>query len=94
MILILAKSTVKPDYIETFKQHTQELVEKSQAEAGCLSYELFQDLTDPTQFVFVEKWLNQAAIDAHNESDHFKTIVPKLADLRVGPSSVKFYELA
>ena len=39
----------------------ESLVEPSRAEAGCLQYELLENLDDPNQFTFVEEWRGTAA---------------------------------
>jgi len=68
---ISAKVYIKPEKVESFLTATQELIEKSRAEEGCISYTLFQNPTDETSFLFFEEWRNQAAIDYHFETEHF-----------------------
>ena len=62
----------------------ESLVEPSRAEAGCLQYELLENLDDPNQFTFVEEWRDAAAIDAHAKTDHFKEGMGKLKGLLAG----------
>ena len=59
----------------------KELVEKSRAEAGNVSYSLNELVGDPTTRAFIEIWKDQAAIDVHNATEHFTDILPKLAAL-------------
>ena len=42
-----------------------ELIEPSQAEPGCLKYELLQNPDDPTDFTFIETFANDEALKAH-----------------------------
>ena len=41
-------------------------------EPGCLVYELHFDPEDPSKFMFYEKFANQAAVDHHLNTPHFK----------------------
>ena len=34
-------------------------------EPGCEQFEAFQDSADPNRFVVLERWADQAALDAH-----------------------------
>jgi quinol monooxygenase YgiN len=38
------------------------------AEPGCLAYDLHQSNSDPTEFLFYERWANRAALEAHAAS--------------------------
>ncbi len=88
-MMIIAKLTVKPDKIKAFTEAAKEMIEKSNKEPGCLSYQLYQDPYTNTKFVFVEEYKNQAAIDAHFAADYFKAFGPKISDLTEGPASIK-----
>ncbi|MDR0570420.1 MAG: antibiotic biosynthesis monooxygenase [Clostridiales Family XIII bacterium] len=91
MIVIVAKSQVKPECVEAFKETAKPLVEGSRAEEGNIFYDLYEDGNDPCALVFIEKWRDEAAIKAHNASDHFTKTVPKLAPLRVGAAEIRHY---
>jgi quinol monooxygenase YgiN len=47
-----------------------ELVAQSRKEEGCLHYELFQRDDAAHVFQTVERWRDQAAVDAHMKSAH------------------------
>jgi quinol monooxygenase YgiN len=93
-MMIVAKLTVKPDKVKAFAEAAKEIIEKSNKEAGCKSYQLYQDPYDNTKFVFVEEYKNQAAIDAHFASDYFKAFGPKISDLVVAPAKIKIISVA
>jgi quinol monooxygenase YgiN len=92
VIKIVAKSVVKDDGREKYIQLSRELIEKSRKEEGCISYGLFQDINNSSIFTFIEEWHDQKAIDLHNNSEHFKRIVPILADLKIGKGEVNLYK--
>mgnify|MGYP000827997105 FL=1 len=63
MIKITAKSIVKAGAREEFIATARELVENSRAEAGNVSYHLYEDIDDPNILTFIEEWKDQAAVD-------------------------------
>lgn len=91
MIKIVAKMVVREDAIGQFHELAKELVEKSRAEEGSISYSLNQSTADPKLHAFIEIWKDQAAIDAHNQTEHFTTILPKLAELTTEPQPVDLF---
>lgn len=44
---------------------------------------------DPTVYIVMEQYKDQAAVDAHRTSDHFKTIGAKLGGVMAGRADVK-----
>jgi quinol monooxygenase YgiN len=88
-MMIVAKISVKPEKVKAFIEAAKEIIEKSNKEPGCKSYQLYQDPYNSTKFVFVEEYRNQAAIDAHFASDYFKAFGPKIADMVQEPAKIK-----
>lgn len=93
MIEIIARSTIKSDCVDQFKQLAHELIVKTRQEPGCISYRLCEDISDSNSIAFVETWQDQAAIDSHNQSLHFTSIVPRFAGLLAEPMDVKLYRI-
>lgn len=48
------------------------LAEASQLEGGCIRYELNQNMNDPREFTFIEKWCDQDSIDFHCKQSYFQ----------------------
>ncbi len=94
MILIIAKNHVKADKLQDFEAFASELVLKSSAEAGNVSYELFRSLEDPCLLTFVEKWRDEDAVAIHMNSPHFKAIAPKLGECCEGEMEITKYTRA
>lgn len=88
-MMIIANVTVKPDKVKAFTEAAKEIIEKSNKETGCKSYQLYQDPYNNTKFVFVEEYKDQAAIDAHFASDYFKAFGPKIGDMVTEPAKIK-----
>lgn len=54
------------------KELLSAMVVPSKAEAGVLFYEIFQYENNPRKFMAVETWENEAALDGHKASAHYK----------------------
>jgi len=93
-MMIVARLSVKPDKIANFTDAAKEMIEKSNTESGCTSYQLYQDPYTNTKFVFVEEYKNQAAVDAHFATDYFAAFGPKIADFLEGAPDIKVFSVA
>jgi quinol monooxygenase YgiN len=65
-----------------------ELRPKSLAEPGCLGYEVYQGVDAPGSILLLERYRDQAALEAHKQSAHYQALVvgrvlALLADRRV-----------
>jgi quinol monooxygenase YgiN len=93
-MVIIARLSVKPDKIANFTEAAKDIIEKSNKETGCISYQLFQNPYDNTKFVFVEEYKDQAAVDAHFAADYFAAFGPKIADFITGAPEIKVLSVA
>lgn len=93
-MMIVAKLSIKPEKVTNFITAAREIIAKSNQESGCLSYQLYQDPYDPSGFVFVEEYKNQAAVDFHFATEHFKTFGPKIGDMVAAPAEIKIIGVA
>jgi quinol monooxygenase YgiN len=93
-MVIIAKLSVKPEKTKDFIVAAKEIIDKSNQESGCLSYQLYQDPYDHSKFVFVEEYKNQAAVDSHFTTEHFKAFGPKIGDMVTGPAEIKIITVA
>ncbi|MBW7887064.1 MAG: antibiotic biosynthesis monooxygenase [Bacteroidetes bacterium] len=65
------------------------MLEPSRKEEGCLSYTLYQDVTDENSFFFFEEWKDQSAIDRHVQTTHYKEFVPRFKKMIDGEDILK-----
>jgi quinol monooxygenase YgiN len=91
MIKIVAENYVKKEHLEEFLDLVSELVKESRKEDGCISYTLYEDISDQTHLTFIEEWKDADAINTHNNSKHFTSIVPKLGRLLYKEGTVVKY---
>lgn len=92
MIKIVAVSTLKPGVLQDYLKAVAELIEKSNQEEGCISYQLYQDKVDENKVAMFEEWKDEQAIALHNSSEHFTRICPQLSQYCVGDSIVNYYK--
>lgn len=92
--LITAKISLKPENVADFIGAARAMIDSSNAEAGCESYQLFQDPYDQTKFIFVEVWKDQAAIDAHFAMPYFVAWGPKTSNWLSQPTELKIYDVS
>jgi quinol monooxygenase YgiN len=82
MRAILAYLTAKPGMETKFKEAMTAQAQRCLAnESGCLQFDVTQDPKDPSRFVMLEVYKDDAAIKAHQDSLHFKDFRPVISDL-------------
>ena len=81
VVHIMARITARPDSAAAMKTVLAELVAHSRREAGCLHYELFQRADATHVFQTVERWRDQAAVDAHMASAHVAEAIARATPL-------------
>jgi quinol monooxygenase YgiN len=69
---MIVKFTVKKGFIEDVKRALINILEPTRDEAGCLLYELHQDLNDPSIFMFYEVWETVDHWKAHDHQPHIE----------------------
>ena len=78
---IKAKDGCEGQLEEAFKDMIKQV---RAAEPGCEAYVLHKSAKDPTQFIWFEKYADQAAFDAHRKTDHMKAMGGRIKDLLAG----------
>jgi quinol monooxygenase YgiN len=72
MIHLIATLKIDPESLDEIARIVRPCIEETRKEAGCISYDLNQSLSDPGTLVFVERWKDMASLDAHFETPHLK----------------------
>jgi quinol monooxygenase YgiN len=92
--MITAKVFIKSGKESDFILEARVMIENSNKEEGCLGYMLYQDPYEKTNFIFVERYVNQAAIDVHFATPYFKEFGTKTADMTSKPMELKIFDIA
>ena len=93
-VVITAYVEIKADKVDAFLAGTQDVLAKSKAEEGNISYNLFADLKEKNKFVFVEEWKSPAAVETHFATDHFKAFGAVLEQYAASPAAIKIFEVS
>ena len=92
MIKIVAKNYVKPECADAFIDAAKPLIKGSREEAGNIFYTLNRSKKEQNTFAFIECWRDQQAIAFHNQTEHFTSIVPILAEFCEKPGEVELFD--
>ena len=77
---LIATLTVAEGKNADFEAAFSELMEAVRAnEPGNEFYSVFRSKDNPQEYKVLERYVDQAALDAHGQSEHFKASGPKLA---------------
>ncbi|MEM7735816.1 MAG: putative quinol monooxygenase [Deinococcota bacterium] len=83
MVMIQVKIELVPEQQRAFQDYVQQEALEVSRYAGCLSFELFQDVNVPTHFLLHEVWQDKASFENYRTSDLFqasqKQLTPMLA---------------
>jgi len=66
----VATIPAKPEAADAIRAALRTLAAATRDEDGCLGYDLYESGAAPGTFVTVERWVDQAALDAHLQAPH------------------------
>lgn len=89
-ITVVALAKFKPGTEDAAVAAFTKAIEQTHTEEGCINYALHRSNTDPQQYVVVERWADQAALDAHFQQPWMGTLFSDLADYLVEPPAIHF----
>jgi quinol monooxygenase YgiN len=88
MLATIATIKVKDGAQADFEAVATKLVAAVNAnEPGCKLYTLNKG-DDPLTYVFIERYEDQAAVEAHRASDHFRTLGREMGAFMDGPPEI------
>jgi len=70
VIFVVATLRARPDKLAKALNAAKVCIAETRKEAGCISYDMHQSISDPEALVFVERWSSRAALDKHFASPH------------------------
>jgi len=78
MVVLHVTIKVKPEHVSEFLEIIRYDAEHSEKdEPGCLRFDVIQDRDDPNRFYFYEIYRDEAALEAHRQTPHFKLYFEK-----------------
>jgi quinol monooxygenase YgiN len=94
--MIVVVGRVRTDRVqrEALIRVGQTVATASRAEAGCISYRLYEDTEIENEFVFVEEWESSEALQRHFATQHVGEFMAAIPATLVAPPDVKFHTIA
>ena len=92
MILVLGHVTARPEHFDAVLRLSQEHVARSRAEPGCIAHAVHRDTEHPLRLVFVEKWRDMAALQAHFRVPASREFGKALATMASAPPGLELFD--
>lgn len=91
MTVVHASFPIDPAHRDRAAELAESLVEQTNREDGAIEYRAAFDVQDENVLRFFERYEDDAALEAHTQTDHFQAFEEELPDLLAGePEVVKF----
>ena len=75
MICLAVTLIARPGFEDRAAECFQKLTEQSRTEPGCLMYQFHRSPDDPRKFFVYEQYVDEAALQEHNNSGHYALYV-------------------
>ena len=92
MISVIAKLPIKEGKIDEAVAAIKELAKDVAKEEGTLLYTLNRDSKNPNTLVFMERYTDKDALNAHSVTPHFKVFFAKSGALLSGKPEIVLME--
>ncbi len=90
MITLIARLKAKPGKESLLAEESKKIAQEvRENEKACLMYIPHVLVKNPAEIVFVEKYVDQEALDAHFQTPYFKALAEKFGDLLDGEPELK-----
>jgi len=87
-LTVIARIRAKAGQEARVQEVLLSLIAPTQAEAGCINYDLHVSKEDPRQFVFYENWMSESHLEAHANSAHLRTFRKMADEILDGPIEI------
>ncbi|MGB7024173.1 MAG: putative quinol monooxygenase [Candidatus Acidiferrales bacterium] len=87
-VTVIAHIRAKAGQQERVQEALLGLIAPTQAEAGCINYDLHVSEEDPRRFVFYENWMSESHLEAHGNSAHLRAFRKMAEEILDGPVEI------
>jgi quinol monooxygenase YgiN len=94
MIVVVGRVTSDGEKRDELIRVAQAVARASREEEGCISYRFYEDTEVSNEFVFVEEWADQQALERHFATDHIRVFMQAIPATITTPPDVKFHTVA
>ena len=91
-MIVIAKMKAQKGKEEDLQKAVLAALPKVEQEEGTMVYAFNRSLSDPTEFVFYEKYTDGDALTAHSSTEHFKKMLTDLGPCLDGAPEIVLYE--
>ena len=91
MIIVHGSIPIQPDQREQALELARKMIEATQKERGCLSYDFFIGLRDPNTLVLFQEWESMELLMAHYQTPHMKEFLKDLPNVVNGDITTRRY---
>lgn len=92
MLIVIGAVVVREGCIDQALQLSQQHVDRSRCETGCIEHGVHIDGENPQRLVFLEKWEDQASLSRHFAEPGSIAFVKAIGDLAIGKPDLDIYE--
>ncbi|MDD9889876.1 MAG: putative quinol monooxygenase [Gammaproteobacteria bacterium] len=92
MIIVIGSVTVRADALAEALKLSQEHVERSRQEPGCISHGVNVDNEDPNRLVFIERWQDMEHLEQHFRVPESGEFVQQMAALATVAPTMDLYQ--
>ncbi len=92
MILVTGHAIARKEAEAAVERLAVEHVQRSRAEPGCVSHDVSRDVLQPLRFVFVERWSDMAALQAHFRLEASRKFAHAITELCEASPQMAIYQ--
>ena len=85
MFNIIGVLSINPNSGDKLAQLLSPLLAASRKDPGCIGYDCKRDELNADTYLFIETWKDDASLDAHMQTAHFKTFVEQVDAILAAP---------
>ena len=90
-IRVVARAVARPETREQLRRALLAVIPPTRAEAGCVRYELAQNVAAADEFVMLEEWRSEADVQAHLQTEHVQELLAQIPQLLAGAPEIRVY---
>ena len=94
MIVVVGRVRTDADKRDELIRVGTAVATASREEDGCIAYRVHEAVDAPNEFVFVEEWRDDEALQAHFRTPHIAEFMAAIPKAIIEPPDVKFHEVA
>ena len=93
IVIVLGDVTVRDGALDEALALSRAHVARSRTEPGCVSHDVHLHVDDTNRLVFVERWQDRAALDAHFAVPESREFARALTELAAEPPVMEIHQI-